>query len=164
MKYNRIFASFSLSLFLAIFSCFVNGQEPGEDISLSVNALTVSYNRQTRTFEVVDSQEGLLLSAGIIESGSGDTKVSTFDPLITPVLSHKTADELHVQFGESLTVVIQLMGDSIIRLSGANTESDPVSFTARAPLSDRTLACYLQDEQSRDNQTIVQTLGVMDVP
>ncbi len=54
-------------LFLIMFRPItLEGQQTSTKLSVNVHRLNLSFNEQTRTFELSDANEGLLISAGII--------------------------------------------------------------------------------------------------
>lgn len=155
---NLLFISFIL------FGIHINAQVDPMNITVSVDQLELSFNTKTRTFELHDTYEGLILSAGIFRADIGGEVISTSDHKIDPIIINNSGSILSMQFGDHFVVTAQLLRDTMLIFSTHGESADSVWFTARAPLSERTLGCLLQNQQEDDQNTVVQTLGVQDVP
>ncbi len=132
--------------------------------SVRVGQLSLSYNIETRAFELFDVHEGLLLSVGIFTRTQGEETISSNDHRLEPIISKSDAGLLIVEFHNSLIIKAQLNGDDHLTFSSKGSGNEKVYFSARAPLSDRTLGCILQNQKENDQNTVVQTLGIQDVP
>lgn len=133
--------------------------QPGNIATLTVDRLTISFNPETRTFEWFDSEEGILLSSGIITAKVGGEIISTNDHKIKPIIKQIDRNNISLHFHENLMVFVKLLGDNTVIFSSSGTASDSVTFSANAPLSERTLGCRLNNEQDSDQNTLVQVLG-----
>ena len=142
----------------------INAQNQAQEASVSNHQISLSFNPDTRTFELLDASEGLILSAGIIKANIGGEIISTDDHRINPIVKKNSKGILSMHFHENLMVIIRLSGDGKIKFSTEGTITDSVWFTARAPLSDRTMGGLLHNQQDGDRNTVVQTMGFLDVP
>jgi|GEM_PF-1081201 len=142
----------------------VKGQQSSTDLSITVHRLTLSFNEQTRTFELFDVNEGLLLSAGIIKTEIDGRPICTNDPKVIHDIKSNSEGTLTLSFDEDLIVKAKLSGDSLLIFHAEGISAESVQFTARAPLSSRTMGSILKNEKDKDNNTIVQTMGVLDMP
>jgi len=142
----------------------VKAQQSFSDLSTSVGRLTLTFNEETRTFELYDTNEGLLLSAGIIRAEGNEKSISTNDPKLKHVVKSNKQGTLTIMFDEELIVNAKFSGDTLLTFHAEGTSVKTVHFTARAPLSRRTMGSVLKNEKERDNKTIIQTMGVQDIP
>jgi hypothetical protein len=154
-----------LLLVLQIFNpCATIGQDRSTAPSIKVGRLTLSFNVQTRRFELNDINEGLILSAGIVKSGKDGEIISTDDHETSYVINECSNGCISICFDKSMIVNGVLSGDSLLSFSAEGESSEMFYFTARAPLSDRTIGAILENEKNSDNNTVVQTLGISDIP
>ena len=142
----------------------LRGQHTSAELSVNVHRLSLSFIEQTRTFELSDAIEGLIISAGIIRSEGNGKTICTDDHLIKHMVKNSDEGTLIIEFDEYLTVKAALSGDSVVTFFTEGRDAESVHFTARAPLSYRTVACILMDQKARDHQTIVQTMGATNLP
>lgn len=142
----------------------VMGQQSFPHLSATAGRLTLSFNEQTRTFELYDMNAGLLLSAGIINTEINGKLFSTNDPKIKYEKRTSNEGTLTLRFNGEFVVKAELTGDSVLTFYADGMSSKSIGFSARAPLSGRTMGAILGNEKDRDNKTIVQTMGVGDVP
>ncbi len=142
----------------------VLGQETISEYSVTNHRVSLIFNENTRTYELLDDNDGLLLSAGVVKTVINGKSISTDDPKLTRKVIKRSEGTLSIQFREGLIVKAVLTNDSIITFSTEGFNSTPVQFTAMAALSDRALGSVLKDEREGDKKVIVQTLGIHDVP
>ncbi len=155
-------ASFiGLILFLPL---SLTAQEKEAEAYVSHGQLKLSYNQETRTYELYDVHEGLLLSAGILKTIIDGEIASSNDHRNESTVIQNVKGVLSIRFNENLTVTAKIISDNQVIFMTEGSGKDPVSFSARAPLSERTLGCLLQNQQVDDKNTVVQTLGIQDLP
>ena len=142
----------------------LEGQQTSSGLSVTVHRLKLSFNEQTRTFELFDANEGLIISAGMFRTEVNGKSISTDMHEIKYQVKDSDEGTLSIEFDEYLTVKAVLSGDSTLTFFTEGKDAESVRFTARAPLSHRTLACYLLEQKAMDNHTIVQTLGAANLP
>lgn len=162
MKYPNIFIL--LLLLLGFTNPLIKAQQTTRNASVTVERLTLSFNEQTRMYELHDINEGILVSAGIIKTKIDGTVVSTINQEIAYDILASEDGLLCIQFGEHFTVNARLIGDTAVTFSVEGSLTNAVRFTAQAPLSDRTMGCFLKNEKGADNFTLIQTLGIGEVP
>lgn len=139
-------------------------QEITDHPAISYHRLTVLFNESTRTYELYDADEGFIMSAGIIKSVNENNPVATDDPRISRKVKSKDNNKLIIEFDNSFIVEAALEGDSALSFRIQESSVNTFSLTARAPLSDRTMAAILLNEKANDNNTLVQTFGKDDIP
>ena len=160
----RNLLSTSLLVVILFFPVVSNAQEEHAEESISLGQLRLLFNQETHTFELFDINEGLLLSAGMFRRNNGDASISSNAHRLTPKISKPTPGILRVEFHDRLIIYAELKGDDLMTFSSEGSGNDTIWFSARAPLSDRTLGCILQNQKASDRNTVVQTLGVHDLP
>jgi len=139
-------------------------QENAEGPAASNHGLTLLYNDATRSYELYDANIGLILSAGIVTSGDHEKLLSTNDPNVSRTVKAKDEDKLTIEFDNRLTVEAELEGDTVLVFKTSGDSSSTVSLSARAPLSDRTMAAMLINEKENDDQVIIQSFGKGGIP
>ncbi len=75
--------------------------------------------------------------------------ICTDDHLIKHIVKNSDEGTLIIEFDEYLTVKAVLSGDSVVTFFTEGRDAESVQFTARAPLSYRTVACYLMDQKAQ---------------
>ncbi len=162
---NRIIRfSIALAILLLANIDLITSQTVTHGPETSNHRLTLIYSEATRSYELYDLNEGLILSAGIINYDDNNQSVTTNDPDISRTINEDDDKKLNIEFGDSFTVEAELMGDSVLIFTARGISSGTVSLSARAPLSDRTMAAILINEKSRDNNTIIQSFGKTGIP
>jgi len=131
--------------------------------SIGKGQLSLAFNQDTRTFELFDHDAGLILSHGILRAVKGDRIISTNDFKINPDVIKNEGAKLSMDF-HGLKVYAEIASDSELVIYADGDSIENVMFKARAPLSSRTLGAVLANEKEKDNNTVVQTLGVQDIP
>lgn len=137
----------------------VFSQENIDSPEISNHRLKLIFNESSRSYELYDVNEGLILSSGIITSGEDSESISTNDPGISYKIIEKQDSKLVIGFHDNLEVEAELYGDTVLVLKSRDNRSGTVFLTARAPLSDRTMAAILLNEKLEDKNTLIQSLG-----
>jgi len=162
-RFQNSIVPFMLIIFL-LSPFTIQGQRTARGTSVTLHRLTLSFNEKTRTFELFDANEGLVISAGIVKTGVNGKSICTSDHQIKHQAEVIGMGTLSIEFDENLTVKALLSGDSVITFYAEGNAVESVHFTARAPLSHRTMGCFLDDEKANDHQTLIQTLGITSLP
>jgi len=142
----------------------VKSQEITDNPSISDHRLKLVFNEGTRTYELYDAADGLILSAGMISYTNGHDSISTNDPDISRTIQNATENKLVIGFNNSFKVVAELQGDSVLIFKAVGEFPGEFFMNARAPLSDRTMAAMLINEKTNDRQTLIQSLGKTEIP
>ena len=149
---------------LSIFNyTFTFGQKAPESASISTGNIELSFNADTRTFEIKDNYLGLLLSAGVVKTVVDGKPISSNDPSLTRNVIDNSNGTLTIQFHEKLTVKAVLSNDSMLTFSTEGSREELVFFNAKAALSDKAMGAFLKNEKANDQKVLVQTLGIGDV-
>ena len=142
----------------------IKSQADKYNTAISDHRLTLFYSEATRSYELYDASEGLILSAGIVRYCKNNESISTNDQDINHIIRENDDNKLIIDFDKSFTVEAELQGDSILIFKTGGNFSGAICLSARAPLSDRTMAAVLMNEKANDNNILVQTLGKNDLP
>jgi len=156
--------STALAILLVADVGLVISQENAHGPAASNHRLTLVYNDATRSYELYDVSAGLVLSAGIINSGDQDESLSTNQPGLSRTVKGKDENKLIIEFDNSFTVEAELLGDTVLVFKTRGDSSNTVRLSARAPLSDRTMAAMLINEKADDDQVVIQSLGKGGIP
>ena len=158
----QIVTALAIILFANIYAakCQDNKDYP----SISDHRLKLVFNEETRSYELYDVNDGLILSAGSISFKQGRDSLSTNDPGIHRTIKNGSENQLIIDFNGLFTVEAELQGDSILIFRAMGESPGEFFLSARAPLSDRTMAALLINEKANDHQTIIQSLGKTGLP
>jgi len=152
------------AILLVLCSVGANAQDESLRESVSVREISVGFNPDTRTFEVFDVHEGLILSAGIFNTIIGGDIISSCEHRNEFTVIQSDKGILRIEFNDVFTVTAKIISDDQVIFLTEGSAKDSVFFSARAPLSERTLGCLLKSQEKDDQNTIVQTLGIQDIP
>ena len=161
---TRILFSFILSGFLLLIPFGLDARVNPFETSVRMDHLTLSYMRDTRTFELHDAHLGLILSACIFSTHRGGTIAASNDHRIEASVKKIDPDALSLKLNGNLTVTAKIVSENHVVFSAEGSGMDSIGFTARAPLSERTMGCLLKSQQADDRKAVVQTLGIQDIP
>ena len=162
MIYRIFFKALVFSSILFI-SNFGYSQDQGNDISVASGDIKLTFVSATRTFELYGLNEGLILSYGIFKTRIGDRIIATNDFEIEPIIE-ESSDGLFALNFDGMLAGFRLLSDSRLEIYAEGENNGTIWFSARAPLSERTLGALLENEKVNDKKTVVQTLGVNDIP
>ncbi len=163
MRTLKMLTVFILGLFFALPEFAYSKEDGKEDVSISKGDLILTFKADTRTLELIDKHEGLILSAGIFSAAGGDkTRASnSFD--FIPDVNTTNQQKMNLNFA-GIGVTAEMISDTEILFYADAINKESVFFSARAPLSERTMGAVLQHQQQTDKNTLVQTMGREDVP
>ena len=89
--------STALAILLVADVGLVISQENAHGPAASNHRLTLVYNDATRSYELYDVSAGLVLSAGIINSGDQDESLSTNQPGLSRTVKGKDENKLIIE-------------------------------------------------------------------
>ena len=156
--------SLVLAILLVVDIGLIISQEIAQGPAVSNHRLTLVYNDAARSYELYDAGVGLVLSAGIVSSGDHDESLSTNDPGVSRTIRATDENKLVTDFDNGFTVEAELVSDTVLVFKTREGSSGTVSLSARAPLSDRTMAAMLINEKADDDHVIVQSFGKGGIP